>query len=318
MTTLRHALQSYIKMRRGLGYKYVIQAHRLSSFVTFMEQRDTAIITTKLALEWATLPYERYASWAIRTSDVRGFTRYLQCLEPATEIPPMGIITYRCRYRPYIYTETETQKLMAAALSLPPEHALRRWTYHCLFGLLAVTGMRIGEALRLRCEDVDLNAGIITVHKSKFGKSRALPLHVTTQRALSDYVLRRDAHHRTPCSPYFLVAEQGGKLLPQYVYLVFQRLLRETGVRDDTAHQRPRLHDFRHSFAVATLLAWYRSEQNVDILMPVLSNYLGHSCIRYTYWYLSACPELMGPLYGGLSIIGRGYYEERSHFSRSA
>ena len=293
MSTLRQALRNYIAMRRGLGYKFVHQEHRLAGFITFMEQRDATVITTNLALAWATQPPGRHASWAIRLSDVRGFARHLHGHEPRTEIPPTGLITYRGRTRPYLYTDAEIQTLLTAALALPPVHGLRRWTYHCLFGLLAVTGLRISEALGLRCEDVDLETGVLTIHDTKFGKSRSLPLHPSTQRALSDYAHRRDTHLGAPRSPYFLVAERGGRLLPQYVYRVFWRLSRETGLRGAAAHKGPRLHDFRHRFAVTTLLGWYRSGQSVDTLMPVLSTYLGHSCIRDTYWYLSACPELM-------------------------
>lgn len=292
MKPLRQAFQNYITMRRGLGYKFVHQEQRLIGFITFMEQRGATVITTKLALEWATQPAGRHATWVMRLSDVRGFAQHLHSLDPCTEIPPTGIITYRSRTQPYLYTEAEIQTLLAAALALPPAHGLRRWTYNCLFGLLAVTGMRISEALALQREDIDLNTGILTIHNTKFGKSRLLPLHSSTLNVLSDYACRRDELLGVPCSPYFLVAERGGRLLPQYVYRVFWRLSREIGLRGESDHSGPRLHDFRHRFAVVTLLNWYRSGQSVDTLMPILSTYLGHSCIRDTYWYLSACPEL--------------------------
>ncbi len=150
MSTLQKAALDYVAMRRGLGYKYVHQEYRLLNFVTFMAHRDATIVTTKLALEWAMLPSGKHATWAIRIADVRGFARYLQGFEPSTEIPPTGIITYRSRLRPYIYTEVEIEKLLAAALTLPPVQGLRRWTDHYLFGLLAVTGLRISEALALK------------------------------------------------------------------------------------------------------------------------------------------------------------------------
>lgn len=293
MTPWRQALRDYLTMRRGLRYKFVHQAHRLTSFITFMEQRNAAVITTELALEWATQPRGRHASWAIRLSDVRGFARHLHSLQPGTEIPPTGIIPYRGRTRPYLYTEAEIQRLLAAALALPPMHGLRRWTYHCLFGLLAVSGLRLNEALTLRREDVNPETGLLIIRNTKFGKSRWVPLHPTTQDVLVDYARRRDLHLGAPRSPYFLVAERGGRLLPQYVYPVFWRLSRQIGLRGALDHSGPRLHDLRHSIAVATLLGWYRSGQSVDALIPILSTYLGHSCVRDTYWYLSACPELM-------------------------
>ena len=293
MSALQQVLQDYVSMRQGLGYKFVHQAHRLEGFVTFMAKQDAAVITTRLALKWATLSPGRYASWAIRLADVRGFARHLKSLEPTTEIPPSGLIPYQGRTQPYLYTEAEIQTLLAAALALPPEHGLRRWTYHCLFGLLAVTGLRISEALALRHDAVDLAAGILTIRDTKFDKSRLVPLHSSTQQVLADYAVRRDAHLGGPRSPYFLVAERGGRLLPQYVYKVFGRLSRQTGLRGASVQATPRLHDFRHRFAVTTLLDWYRSGQRIETVLPILSTYLGHSCIRDTYWYLSACPELM-------------------------
>ena len=293
MSTLRTALRDYLALQRGLGYKYVHQERTLTNFILFMERRESTVITTKLALEWATQSPGKHASWAILLTDVRGFARHLHNTEPHTEIPPAGLIPRSGRTHPYLYSDTEIQALLAAALALPPKRGLRRWTYHCLFGLLAVTGLRISEALALKRDDTDLEEGILTIRGTKFGKSRLVTIHPSTQQVLLDYVQRRDLHLVHPRSPYFLVAERGGKLLPQYVYPVFLNLSRQTGLRAATAHTGPRLHDFRHRFAVATLLDWYRSGQDVDNLMPVLSTYLGHSCIRDTYWYLSACPELM-------------------------
>ena len=293
MNTLRRALRDYVTMRRALGYKFVEPEHRLGRFVTFMEQHNAVVITTKLAIEWATQSPGRHASWAIHLTDVRGFARHLHSLDPRTEVPPTGIIPYRGRTQPYLYTDEEIQTLLAAALTLPPVHGLRRWTYHCLFGLLAVTGMRISEALALRRQDVDLKRGVLTIHDTKFGKSRLVPVHLSARQALLEYTRQRDAHIDPPRSEYFLVAERGGRLLPQYVYRVFWCLSRQIGLRGPSDHVGPRLHDFRHRFAVATLLDWYRSGQSVDNLMPILSTYLGHSCVRDTYWYLSACPELM-------------------------
>ncbi len=294
MSTLRSALRKYVAMRRALGFKFQHQEKRLTGFVSFMEERGATVITHKLALEWATQPPDRRPSWALRLTDVRGFARHLRSAEARTEVPLTGVLPGFSRAKPYLYTETEIRKLLAAALALPPTDGLRRWTYHCLFGLLAAAGLRISEALALRREDVDLKEGILTVRGTKFGKSRLVPLHPTTRCILVRYAKRRDAHLHPPRSPYFFVAERGGQLLLQYVHRVFWRLSRQTGLRGRVDHSGPRLHDFRHRFAVHTLLAWYRSGQSVELLLPVLSTYLGHTCVRDTYWYLSACPELMG------------------------
>ena len=183
--------------------------------------------------------------------------------------------------------------LLAAALALPPEDGLRRWTYHTLFGLIAVTGMRLSEAMGLERDDVDLDTGVLTVRLTKFGKSRLVPLHPTTSAALRSYVNRRDAHLGPRCGSTFFVAEQGGRLLHQYVHRVFWRLSREIGLRHPGDRTGPRVHDFRHRFAIRTLLDWHREGKNVEQQLPALSTYLGHACVRDTYWYLSACPELM-------------------------
>lgn len=295
MNALLSALQKYVTMRRGMGFKFQHQEKRLTSFARFMEERGATVITNKLAIEWATLPKDRRPSWALRLTDVRGFARHLRGLDAQTEVPPTGILPGLTRAKPYIYTDMEIETLLAAALDLPPVDGLRRWTYHCLFGLLSVTGLRISEALNLHCGDVDLKDGVLTIRDTKFGKSRLVPLHPTSRHALAAYAQRRDAHLSPAArSQYFFVAEQGGKLLLQYVHKVFWQLSRQIGLRGPLDHSGPRLHDFRHRFAVQTLLNCYRSERSVELILPVLSTYLGHTCVRDTYWYLSACPELMG------------------------
>lgn len=293
MSKLRTALDEYLTMRKGLGYKYEHQTRRLADFVAFMEKRKATAITTKLALAWATLPPGRHASWALRLSDVRGFARHLANFDTRTEVPPVGMLPGWKRAKAYIYSDAELDALLTAALALPPENGLRRWTYHTLFGLIAATGMRLSEAIQLERDDVDLETGVLTLRQAKFSKSRLVPLHATTNAALRSYAARRDAHLGSRCGSTFFVAEQGGRLLHQYVHRVFWRLSRETGLRRSGDHTGPRVHDFRHTFAIRTLLGWYREGKNVEQHLPVLSTYLGHTCVRDTYWYLSACPELM-------------------------
>ena len=183
MSSLRSALDRYLSMRQGLGYKYQHQARRLANFVSFMEQRKAETITTKLAMTWATLPPDRHASWALR--------------------PPAGFLPRLKRAKPYVYSDAEIEALLAAALVLPPAGGLRRWTYHHLFGLIAVTGMRLSEAIGLRRDDVDLKEGVLTVRHAKFGKSRLVPLHPTTRAALRSYAERRDDHLGSRCGAQF-------------------------------------------------------------------------------------------------------------------
>ena len=293
MSKLRTELEKYLGMRKGLGYKYEHKSRRLSDFVAFMEKRKSKTITTKLAMEWATLPPDRHATWALRLSDVRGFARHVANFDPRTEVPPVGILPGWKRAKPYVYSDAEIAALLKAALALPPKDGLNRWTYHTLLGLIAVTGMRISEAMGLERNDVDLVTGVLTVRLTKFGKSRLVPLHATTCEALRSYADRRDAHLGSRCGSTFFVTGQGGRLLHQYVYRVFWRLSREIGLRSPGERTGPRVHDFRHRFAIRALLGWYREGKCVESQLPVLSTYLGHAYVRDTYWYLSACPELM-------------------------
>ncbi|WP_365962673.1 tyrosine-type recombinase/integrase [Mesorhizobium sp.] len=190
MSRLRTALERYVGMRQGLGFKYHGPARRLSHFVTFIETPGAETVTTSLAMKWVTL-IGRQPSWSIRLTDVRCFAQHLAHFDPMTEVPPQDAVPPARRAKPYIYTDAEITALLAAALSLPPANALRRWTYHCLFGLIAVAGLRHSEALDLRRDDVDLDQGILIIRETKFGKSRLVPLHATTVAVLSD--LPRDA-----------------------------------------------------------------------------------------------------------------------------
>ncbi len=294
MSALRKSLLDYLASRRALGVKLVGAEQRLTRFVEFMDQRRATNITYPLALEWAMHPPATRPTWTLRFTDIRGFSRYLHARNPRTEVLPLRVLAFRSRAKPYIYTEVEVDTLLTACLALPPITALRRLTYHALFGLLAVTGLRIGEALALRRPDVDLEQGMLTIRGTKFGKTRLVPLHPTTSEVLARYAGSRDAKIRPARSDYFFVAERGGRLLHQYVWRVFNRLSRQIGLRAASAHRGPRLHDFRHRFAVQTLVSWYRSGESVEQLLPVLSTFLGHVCVRDTYWYISICPELMG------------------------
>lgn len=293
MSALQVCLRDYLTSRRALGVKLVGAERRLRRFVEFMDRRGATHVTYLLTLQWSMQPPATRPTWALRFTDVRGFSRYLHTRDPRTEILPLRVLAFPSRAKPYIYSEAEIASLLEAALALPPVTALRRFTYHALFGLLASSGMRIGEILALQRSDVDLEQGVLTVRGTKFGKTRLVPLHRTTCTVLTRYAAKRDAHLRAKRSDYFFVAERGGRLLHSYVWRVFIRLSRQIGLRAASARRGPRLHDFRHRFAVQTLVSWYRTSESVEQLLPALATYLGHVCVRDTYWYLSACPELM-------------------------
>jgi integrase/recombinase XerD len=298
MNALRVAMNEYLELRRGLGFKLINHEPCLREFVAFMERQKTTWITTALAVQFALLnPQQQPKAKAARYSTVRGFARYRVGAEPATEIPPAGVVRSRSqRARPYLYLDEEVSRLLAAARNLSATYDLRPWTYYCFFGLLAVTGMRLSEALNLACEDIDWKEGLLTIRRTKFGKSRLVPLHASTVKVLAEYAKHRArffTQGRRRMIPQFFVTKFGTPLRERSVYWVFWALSRQIGLRDGAAGHRPRLHDFRHRFAVTTLLRWYRAGERVDCRLPELSTYLGHVQVADTYWYLSCTPELM-------------------------
>jgi integrase/recombinase XerD len=296
MNRLREGIEDYIALRRRLGFKLRRMSEGLRQFATFLEQKAASHVTTELAMEWAMLPTDHQPSdWAQRLGFVRVFARHWHATDPRTEIPPVGLLPFRPqRAHPYLYSEREVQDLLAAALKLSPHQALRPWTYHSLFGLLAVGGLRISEALKLERSDVDLCEGLLTIRQTKFGKTRLVPLHASARDVLTDYARRRDGLLRSASSPCFFLNDHGRRMEVSAVRRTFYDLSRQIGLRGSEDHKGPRLHDFRHRFAVRTLIQWYRSHEDIEQRLPVLSTFLGHGHVEDTYWYLSLEPELMG------------------------
>lgn len=295
MRSLRAGAEDYLTLRRGLGFKLKRPARFVRSFVESLEKRGETRITTKLALEWATQPQHlQPAEWAARLSGVRAFARYWISADATTEIPPEGLLPFRARRaKPYLYSELEVQRLLEEARRMPSQFSLHPLTYHCLFGLLAVTGLRISEALNLESRDVNWAEGVLTIRTSKFGKSRLVPLHPTTKDVLAHYVVQRIQRFRDRPTAVFFPSKTGARLDAGQVRRTFYRVSRLIGIRGASASHGPRLHDFRHRFAVETLLRWYRSGEDVGQRLPILSTYLGHVHVTDTYWYLSNTPELM-------------------------
>ena len=291
MKGLQKAVEQYLSMRRALGFKLKNTAPTLFDFVAFFEKQGASHITIPLAMRWAQCRPARPAEWARRLSCVRCFARYWSATDPKTQIPPWSLLPHRpSRARPYLYTDNEIRQLVEAAQRMG---GLPGLTYYCLLGLLSVTGLRVSEVLNLRTKDVDLAQGILIIVGAKFGKTRLVPIHASTQQALSKYVRNRDRAFGANLS-YFFVSRRGNRLDGGQVRRTFYRLSREVGLRGPTASHGPRLHDFRHLFAAKTLLGWYRSGQDVERRLPVLSTFLGHGHVSDTYWYLTICPELMG------------------------
>jgi integrase len=295
MSGLSEAVERYLSMRRRLGFKLVYDGHALVDFAAFCEQHGASTITTQLAVRWATLPQDALAShWARRLTIVRGFAKYRSATDPETEVPPLGLLPHRYhRKPPHLYSDRELELLIDAAQRLPSKTGLRARTYTCAFTLLAITGMRVGEVISLDCDDVDLDQQTLVVRCAKFGKSRLVALHASSADALRRYARLRQRCHPSPTCPAFFVSETGTRLTYWSLRATFIRLSQEIGLRELTDSHGPRLHDLRHSFAVRTLLEWYRAGVDVEPRMPILAAYLGHAHVSDTYWYLSAAPELM-------------------------
>lgn len=299
MNTLRQAVQEYLRMRRDLGFKLHDAGKGLLDFAAFMQRRRASYITQALALAWAQQPASAQpAYWARRLSFVRGFARHRSATDPRTQIPAPGLLPFQPkRARPYLYSDDEIHRLLCAAREMPcrdERGALRPWVFHCLFGLLSVAGLRLGEARNLEVQDLDLKAAVLTVRGAKFGKDRLVPLHASTCKVLADYIDRRRRHWADrPVSSYLFVSSRGNRVDGGEIHRTFYALSRQIGLRGASDHHGPRLHDMRHRFATNTLVRWYRSNQDPERLLPILSAYLGHAHVEDTQWYLNGCPELM-------------------------
>ena len=293
MTVVRDAVADYLTIRRALGFKLVEHQRLLRDFATFLEQTGASTITTELAVAWA-VGCQGTEGWkAARLSVIRGFAAYMRSLDPQTEIPPAGVFAVRYqRQTPYLWSQQDISRLLDATGALRP--ALKAASYEALFGLLAVTGMRLGEAVALEPDDVDLDNGVITIHaqNAKLERARMVPLHPTTVHALQRYADARARLCPRPRSSTFLLSGVGTGLDRSAVAKTLRTLTTTLGLRTSTIH--PTAHQLRHSIAVSTLIDWQRSGAQVDERIAVLSTYLGHVRPAETYWYLTATPDLMG------------------------
>ncbi|HEX5971082.1 MAG TPA: tyrosine-type recombinase/integrase [Gemmatimonadaceae bacterium] len=294
MSALARQLEDYLRLRRMLGHKLDDAARQLPWFVEHLDATGHDYVTTAAALAWAldrnwpagsTVPGHRMMA-------VRGFARYLAGIDPRTEVPPPGLVRIPRSWRPpFIYTDDDVLALMDAARRSLRER-LSSATYETLFGLLATTGLRVGEALRLDQADVNVTDALLVVRRSKFGKSRQVPLQPSAMEALERYQHRRLKLYPHPATDSLFVSLRGTRVIYASVWKTFRRLCEQARIGEG-APITPTVHDFRHSFAVRTLLDWYRAGVDVQSRLAWLSTYLGHGEPRYTYHYLSAAPELL-------------------------
>ncbi|MDA8400395.1 MAG: tyrosine-type recombinase/integrase [Candidatus Dormibacteria bacterium] len=292
MNELRHHSEDYLNLRRALGYKLVGEGQLLAGFVTFCEQAGAAAVTTDLATAWTTSVAGSAPYLARRMRVTRCFARYLHSLDQSAEVPPAGLFPAgKHRPVPYIYSDDDVLALMAAARTLKP--LLRAVTLETLIGLLAATGMRVSEAMALERDDVDWSNRLLTVRNSKYNKSREILVHLSTLDVLRAYSDERDRLASSHCAPSLFVSSRTTQLSHATVQPTFRELIRRAGLEQPPLSPQPKLHGLRHTFAVNTLLDWYRDGDDVAVRMPLLSTYLGHVDPAATYWYLSAVPELL-------------------------
>jgi integrase len=291
MSGLQAHVDEYLRLRRALGFKLREDERTLGQLVCYLEAAGASTVTSELAIGWARMPVGVHPNqWAKRLRIARGFAAYLQTIDPTAEIPPADVFPVRRqRATPYLFSQQDICRLLAEARRL--RNPMRAASYEALFGLLAVSGMRIGEALALERSDVDLDAGLITIRKAKGDRARLVPLHPTTVEALRHYASTRDRLCPKPRSRAFFLSSAGTPVLAVSLRAEFREIMTRVGVR--TQEVRPRIHDLRHRFAVQTLIDWLRAGADIDERIATLSTYLGHVSPADTYWYLSASPELM-------------------------
>lgn len=300
MTTTRTLLslaEDYLAERRALGFDLRIPGDQITAFARFVDATGhTGPLTTRITLDWVQgqAKYAKPLTWARRLEVLRPFARYLASLDPATEFP-QGAIFGRSHRRlaPHIYSEQEIYDLLAATRRLAPHGGLRPATYEMIFGLIAATGLRLSEALHLRCGDVDLDQGVLTVRNTKFRKSRHVPLHPTVVAALNRYVVVRARHGAIDRDTLLFLSSSGGALPTRTVHWVFQRLRGELGWTARGAYAQARIHDLRHTFICRRVQLWHEHGADIGNAMAALSTYVGHAKVSDTYWYLTGVPELM-------------------------
>ncbi len=291
MSGLREHAEAYLAMRRGLGYKLEGHGRLLMDFIGYLEGRGHRTVTIDAANAWATAPSGATRwYWGKRLSAARCFARYLSAFDPACQVPPPGLLrSSASRPAPYLYSPQEIAAVIHAAGALAsPLHAA---THQALISLLVVTGMRVGEAVALDVDDIDLDTGLVTV-RGKYDRTRLVPLHASTIAMLRDYRRRCKLLCPIPSARSFFLSTAGTRLTVSRVDAVFAQLVVHAGIAGRRG-RAPKVHDIRHTFAVTSLIGWYRSGADVAAQMPLLSRFMGHVGPASTFYYLHAAPELL-------------------------
>ena len=288
-------VKDYLHCRRALGLELSREGSLLLNFARFTDRRGhTGPLTQHLAESWACASRSSQINRARRLAIVRRFAQYRRQFDSDTHIPPSGLLgrTTR-RLTPHIYSAKEINQLLVAARKLKSRNGLRGATYEAFLGLIAATGLRLSEAIHLKRSDVDLVNGIVTIHHSKYAKTRMVPLHPTTTQALRCYVRIRDEKIVAPTNDFFFLSARGAVLDSRTVEYTFGRLRKRLGWAGRGSYSFPRILDMRHSFICRRLVSWYKDGTNVDNAILALATYVGHTEITATYWYITGVPDLM-------------------------
>lgn len=292
MSALAAALGDYLALRRSLGYKLERTGVVLADFVDHLDRAGAQHVTVELAIDWAMRTSNPDSCWrAQRLGMVRGFARYLSALDPGHQIPPPGLLHRGGRPEPFLFTDVDIDALMTAAASM--RSPLRALTMQALIGLLSVTGLRVGEVIRVDRDDIDVDRGLVVVRNTKLGRSRHVPLHASTIEALRAYLRRREELWSGPASPALFISTTGTRLRLSNLRAAFAELVALAGLPPRQGGHGPCLGALRHSFAVQTLVDWHVAQVDVGPRLPVLSTFLGHVSPASTYWYLSGSPLLL-------------------------
>jgi integrase len=293
VSALKRLLGDYLTVRRAMGFKLGSDERVLTAFVHRLDRHGQGFITVQQAAAFIVDTAGSHRAYlANRATMVRGFATFAHAVDARHAEIPAGLFPHGPhRATPYLYTDHEVTALVQAAAAMP--HRVTALTMSTLLAVLATTGVRLGEALRLDLADLDLADGVLAIARSKWGRSRTITLHPTTSTALAAYLTTRQQLLAHPLSPALFLSAVGTRKREGTIRPAFHKLRAEIGLNPRSANCRPRIHDLRHTFAVRTLIDWYRDGGDVAARLPLLSAYLGHRDPQYTYWYLHAAPELL-------------------------
>ena len=300
---LSEAVNRHIELYRSMGFKYKVQAYMLHSFADFAESRSEEFIRTDTVLEWATSApsiRQRYD----RLLTVRRLACALNAEDAQHQVPPVDVFGHAPKRRRtcHIFTQSEIDHLLRTAVQLTSRRSIQPVTFTTLVSLIAATGLRVSEALKLQLSDITQDG--LLIRATKFQKSRLVPLHATASNGLQQYLNIRE-RMKTTANTVF-VSKHGTAIPCPTMNQTFLHLARSAGLRPGPGVGGCRIQDLRHTFAVRSLEQCVGDRKSVARHMTALSTYLGHAHVSDTYWYLQATPKLLNDVAEAAEALHRG------------